>query len=223
MSKKDNVMSVHVQEWRDRIVNSAYEGQRELTRLVDEFKGSGIGVPEKLADLTPEYVEGVVERGRTVYNGDNTFLPSAIRKGNDKAFDEILAKYLPIAAEVQRVIKQNPYTIRESDSGFIFDEKEVEDAANEKSLFVVNGEMAEYFDILQSLAQAMNKAKAWEREHGFTDWVGVDKLYFTTDGQAVSQGWATVMFDPEKKIFGITPERFMEGVLHGAMGKRGEI
>lgn len=215
-------MSVHVREWRDRIINRAYEGQRELTRLVNEFAGSGIPMPETLAGLTPEYVEIMVERGRAAYNGGNTFLPSAIKESNNVEFDKVLEKYRPIANSIQCILSENPYTIRESGEGIVFDAKEVADAANEKSTFIVEGETLEYYHILQSVTDAMNKARAWEQEHGFINFVGTDTTYFGFDGQVYPHGWASGMFDTERKVFGVVPERYVEWILHGAVGKHGE-
>ncbi len=223
MSNKDNTISVKIKEWYDNVVIKASGSQRELTRLTNEFAKSGLPIPDKIKDITPDYVKMKVEEGRTMINGNGVYLPLKIKEANDREFNKVLETYVPIAEGIQSILKENPYTVRKTNNGLEFDDKEVASKAEEKSIFVITGEHITYLKLLQSVASAIENARTWEKEHGWIEFAGRDDVIPLPDGRLFFSGFAQKLKDSKSGKFGFTPVKFAELLIHGDLGEIGEL
>lgn len=222
MSKKDNKeLIVSVKEWHDNIIKNAIEAQDKIFVILCRFLDAGFPIPKDVRKLTPEYIDEQVENGRKSYNSKGAFLPLSIRKANDREFDKIAEELKPDAEELQHILKQTPYTIERVGDEWQFDIKEISEDADNKSLFPVSGESYEYLCILQEIAKKIEDARKWESKHGWVEFVGIDKVIPLPSGGVYYVGWAEPLKDAETNRFELTPERFVNMIIRGAIGKKG--
>lgn len=208
-SKTEKV--VLIPEWSDRFIRQVSEIESELNEVMETIQASGIDLPSNLREFTPEYVEAQVDEGMAAFFKSSKFIPLDIRTKTEKRYSEEKRRISAEASHLQELIAKIPCDVQKDATGWHFDDEQVEQIADKKAAFKIQGAALEYLGILQGIAEKMNDARKWETAHGWRHFVGEDT---TPDGLVF--GWGRLM--AENGTFNMNDQRFAALMINGAIG-----
>lgn len=145
--------------------------ESDIIRYIGEIRSKGITIKteEDLKKFTPDYVREQIAESKKKRLQDNLFLPNAIRKREEKEFQEMENELVPLADDVQRLLYQIPFRIHmDADvRNIYFSAEDVDRYVREQCTEQIPEDIRQYYDELQKVCEAWDNLCTWADDHGF--------------------------------------------------------
>ena len=156
----------------EKLESRARQHVEELTDSINEFiskfrcDGVNVSTEDELRQLTPEVVREQIQATRQRRLGER-FLPSSIREAEEREFTRMENTIVPIAENLQDLLKRIPFPIHvgtgQDDTFFDGVEEYIEKAA---TVEIPQG-VIDYYDQMQKVCAAWFDLCKWTEVNGF--------------------------------------------------------
>lgn len=158
----------------EKLERRARQHIEELTASLNEYikkfgsHGVTVNTEDELRQLTPEVVREQIEATRQRRLGER-FLPSSIREAEEREFNRMERTLVPLAEEMQDLLKRIPFTIHlgNSKDDTYFSGDEVEDYVERSATVEIPEDIINYYNNIQKVCAAWFDLLQWTQENGF--------------------------------------------------------
>ncbi len=150
---------------REKVNNSL----QSLISYINKLREKGISIKSEsdLRKFTPSYVKEQISASRKRRLEDSPFLPIAIRRNEEREFDNMEAELTALAESLQSILGkvEFPFTVGEKAEETFFDSDKVEEYINRKSSIAIPEKVRQYYVELQKICKAWQDLCKWTEEN----------------------------------------------------------
>lgn len=159
----------NVQEWaaRERIAKIEQGYIKDIVAIRD--KGFTVNSIEDLKVLTPEYVRTQIEHTKKTRLQNSQFIPSTIRKSEEKEFDKLEKELISIVSNIQQLMKSYPLRIHigSNPNEVYLNANDVDKFVRDACAVNIPEDIRLYYGELQKVCEAWFNFCLWAEANGF--------------------------------------------------------
>lgn len=178
-----------------------------LRSMEDFFKTDTVADIKKLSgDWLRNYVRGVISS-----IDEDARMPKDFKDEIKKRWDTVLDGCSTVCDTIYGISHFDGVQLRRAKGRFYYDQKEVEDFATKEATVTISDKQAEYYHLLQNVADSLNTVQEWERNNGIN---GISGGVVVPNGS----GTRTVsLLDliADENGYRVTPDKFLLWVSDG--------
>lgn len=179
----------------------------KLRSIDDFFKLDSITDIKKLSsDWLRNYVRGVVSS-----IDEDARLPKDFKDEIKKRWDTVLDRCSTLCDTIYGISHFDGVQLRRAKGRFYYDQKEVVNFATKEATVTILGKQAEYYQLLQNVADSLNTVQEWERNNGIN---GISGGVVVPNGSGTRTVSLLDLISDENG-YRVTPDKFLLWVSDG--------